>query len=115
MPTCEHCGNLKVQVNDAFICLSCSGKKSPKPNPNYTPPKDPGEDWFNKGQNSVPEVPKSAPIQTIAKPAQSLIACVKQAVAIMESAPMPKDIKEFKAVTKAIKYLNALLEDKSNA
>lgn len=112
-----------VGLEDATepTCVRCVADATPKLGRIQTA-QDPGESYFNKGvpplpKGTVPDVThgdKVTTAQYIPQPGfGKLEDVVGVAVANLKSLPMPEDIKQFKAVQKAIKTLESLVE-KSN-
>lgn len=107
----------KISGPDGNVCLLCEGKK---PGIGNTAPNaiDPGENkmramlaaagvTLGPPKEVAPAVPKmiqTEPVVIVLQFSQ----CVEKALKIMESVPMPKDIKQFKAVNKIISDLKKL-------
>lgn len=107
----------------ARVCLTCVGKKQGEGNVNDAPV--PTEEELNrvlaKAGVKIPFVRPEPQAQTITKivaPPQSTVVNVQpgqpfgiligEALKIMRALPMPKDVKQFKAVNKIIASLEAL-------
>jgi hypothetical protein len=113
--TCEHCGSEKLQVEGEVKCIVCQSKDAPTSGLMVTK-EDPGEEELNKllakckvhvppgGKPPIP--PTAPPIKPVAQ--ESPDSGIAQAIAILKAVPMPKDIKQFKAINKAIKTLENL-------
>ena len=125
--TCTRCGQMKVQTEGgAAQCLSCS--------PNIDNPsmvvtiEDPGDDEINKvlekagvrhlaGSKPPTPIKPEAIRPSIAPKVETQKAYVPQvihgstvesALNILRGLPMPKDLKQFKQINKAIKILESL-------
>jgi hypothetical protein len=109
-------------TNLAPTCIKCKAAAEPKLGRLQTA-EDPGEAFFNKGIPAMPKTTmldeshgdKAAGIKQYVPPVElnRLEDVVGVAVAQLKRLPMPEDIKQFKAVQKAIKTLESLVE-KSN-
>jgi len=114
MPTCEKCGSQKIQQNNEFVCIFCHGKKQVVPKRPPVMVEDPGEKELALMSGKA--------MQSQTKPyvkgtAQMVVtgSSVHDALAIMKSLPMPKDIKEFKKIQKIVKLMEALTGDDNGA
>lgn len=120
---CTNHGEPVAKINgpDGNICLLCEGKKQGEGNtdPNAV---DPGEEkmrmmlaaagvpvGIRKEAGTTVTGQKTVIVpQAIVQPSMSFEKCIEQARKIMESVPMPKDVKQFKAVNKIIADLKKL-------
>lgn len=109
-----------VGLEDATepTCVKCVAAATPKLGRTQTV-EDPGEDYF-KGKGSDAKITVLDPThggivkQHVSQPELNRLEdVVGIAVAQLKRLPMPEDIKQFKAVQKAIKTLESLVE-KSN-
>src|SRR6185295_13263756 len=110
-----------VGTDDATepTCVRCVADATPKLGRTQSV-EDPGEGFFIKGTPSnakvtiLKDVSTSATNNTISiAPAGSIIgleSCVEQSLCILRRVPMPRDIKQFKSLQKAIKILENLVE-----
>lgn len=122
---CQKCNRDKVQVEGGDTkCVFCDYDLTVPSGPVVNIP-DPGEDEINKILAAtgvrVDLTKKAAPVEKVAKAAAPIAATIgapaggtyeqkiQQAVQILQSLPMPKDIKHFKTVAGVIKKLEALL------
>lgn len=98
-------------------CIRCDADARPKEGRTVIA-EDPGDGFFNgRGTNAKitvvdPDaaIPVHSPAKDILAPANKLEDVVAAAVAQLKRLPMPEDIKQFKAVQKAIKTLESLTE-----
>lgn len=109
---CSICGQPKLAVEGTNQCLQCDiGPSAPVgPVSKYC---DPGEDKLREvlaGRGVVVKKVDALPAAPVKFDALSLTDCIMQALSILGSAPMPKDIKQFKSIQKAIKTLEGLVE-----
>lgn len=112
---CSKCGQPKLAVEGTNQCLQCDiGPSAPVgPVSKYC---DPGEDKLREVLAGRGVVVKKTDVLHIPEitPGKfeplSLKDCITQALSILGSAPMPKDIKQFKSIQKAIKTLEGLVE-----
>lgn len=90
-------------------CVRCVADATPKLGRLQTV-KDPGEHFFNK--NAPVIVTESGNITKIQPPTTDLTveSIVSTAIQDLNRLPMPKDIKQFKAIQKVIKTLESLVE-----
>jgi hypothetical protein len=119
---CQKCGQSKIQVEGNVKCLLCDSE--PGNSGLVVKVEDPGHDAMDKllskaGVLNVGGGKPPAPIkphleakaevtkQYIPTPAVSTTG-VFDALAILRALPMPKDIKQFKQINKAIKILEDL-------
>lgn len=113
MERCTKCGSQKILKNDVLECIFCAGKKQGVAKPGYKPPVDPGEASMKKLLNGV-KVP--APQQTTSIGTEQFTfpprehGSVNDALRIMETLPMPSDMKQFKQIIKIIGQLEKLIE-----
>lgn len=107
-----------VGLEDATeaTCVKCVADATPKLGRTQIV-EDPGEEYFQgKGTNAkimnVPanSIPQKSTIMVVGQQA-SFSEGVENALKILGSLPMPKDLKQFKAVQKAVKILEALKEN----
>lgn len=108
-----------TQESTEPTCIKCDAEARPKMGRTQIV-EDPGEGYFQgKGGNAnitllenVPTVSSDRAIQIPRNLGRvlTLEEVVAKAVEDLNSLPMPKDIKQFKAVQKAIKTLQALVE-----
>ncbi len=108
-----------VGLQDATepTCVRCVADATPKLGRNQNV-EDPGEDFFKTGKSDAkittlditPGVKIAGPVAPVIK-ATSLEAHITNAVSWLTSAPMPKDIKQFKSLQKSITILQSLLEN----
>lgn len=129
---CQRCGQPKLQVEGAIKCIMCEGPQQPSSGLVVTVA-DPGHDAMRRvlaEQNvfvpkaddsakplvSKPQVTSKAPS---VQPERTIIAqnvtfesVIKQAIDLLQNLPMPKDIKQFKSVNRAVKTLESILEVK---
>lgn len=90
------------------ICVKCQAENRPKSGLVVTTG-DPGEDFF-KGGPAGPQKEPTVVRTAVAVNSLTLEDVVVKAINDLNSLPMPKDIKQFKAVQKAIKTLESLVE-----
>ena len=103
-----------LDTNVEPTCVKCVADATPKLGRLQTA-HDPGEKFFNKNAavSAQPIVEKAVVYGRNDLPQLTLETVVEIAVQNLNQLPMPKDIKQFKAVQKAIKTLESLVE-KSN-
>jgi len=97
---CPQCREMRIAVSGVPTCLNCV--KPPRPKHLVKPPNataDPSDKEFRSVVGATVKVAK--PIGRT----------VQEALDIMESLPMPKDIKDFKKIQKVIKQLKDLIGD----
>jgi len=109
-----------VGLEDATepTCVRCVADATPKLGRTQNV-EDPGEEFFKHGGKSdakitVVEAEHGAKIAGPTAPVvkgNSLEAHISNAVSWLQSAPMPKDIKQFKSLQKSITILQSLLEN----
>ena len=119
MKTCGKCGQEKISVNEEQKCLRCDSE--PGTSTLMVTADDPGEDKINemlmKAGVAVPKLSKTPERVQLKQPVQPVVLqqgmpfdmCVKEALKLMQKVPMPKDVKQFKAVAKIIAALEALI------
>jgi hypothetical protein len=109
-----------VGLEDATepTCVRCVADATPKLGRDQKV-EDPGEGFFHgKGSSANITVTESAhgavagPVAPIVK-ATSLEAHINHAISWLTTAPMPKDLKQFKSLQKSIAILQGLLENKN--
>jgi hypothetical protein len=127
---CPKCGQDKIQVEGVPTCIMCASENNPGSGL-VVQIEDPGAEALEAllhktGVQSIaggvpptpvkPVLPAQVSVKSDAKvattPFQQGITfdtCVKQAISVLKSASMPKDLKSFKAVNKAIKTLESIL------
>lgn len=108
-----------VGLEDATepTCVRCVADATPKLGRTQNV-EDPGEEFFKHGKSDAKittvEVTHGAeiagPIAPVVK-ATSLESHITHAISWLQSAPMPKDIKQFKSLQKSITILQSLLEN----
>ena len=120
--TCPICGQDKVQVEGDVKCLMCIGKASGNASGLVVSQEDPGEEALNKllAKTGIAKIEGGKPPEAIkpnlavnkpviSAPVHPLSgASIFDALAILRALPMPKDIKQFKQINKAIKILEEL-------
>lgn len=85
-------------------CVKCVADQTPKTGVPQTY-KDPGADYFGAGPDKAPTKQFSS---VEVKPVFSFNQSLLQAIAILQSLPMPKDLKQFKLINKVIVQLESL-------
>jgi hypothetical protein len=129
---CEKCGQSKIQVEGNVKCVFCPDPDS-KGSGLVVTTQDPGDEALNKillksgiaapkpedisklepvKPKVISKVQNVAPQSTNVTQNVTLESGVQRAIEILQSLTMPKDIKQFKAVNKAVKALEAILEVK---
>lgn len=108
-----------VGLEDATepTCVRCVADATPKLGRTQNV-EDPGEEFFKHGKSdakiTVVDTEHGAkiagPVAAVVK-GNSLEAHITHAVSWLQSAPMPKDIKQFKSLQKSITILQSLLEN----
>lgn len=112
-----------VGLEDATepTCVRCVADATPKMGRTQTV-EDPGDGYFTKGEktdakitvvstsNKTSAVKLETP-KVILSERAPLADYVHQAIAILSQAPMPKDIKQFKSLQKALTILESLVEN----
>lgn len=123
MQVCSKCGKEKIGVGSEQQCLRCD--VAPGTSTLVVTAADPGEEKIAQMLSAagvvIPKpvnvqgkglaVPKEKPqaIQPVViQPGMSFEACVQEALKIMEHVPMPKDVKQFKAVAKIVLEMKKL-------
>lgn len=105
----------KLFVNDVPTCVKCKAAGTPKLGVTQQV-EDPGDAFF-AGQPSTAKIITSptAPAGAVAPVVKgnSLEAHINHAISWLTSAPMPKDIKQFKSLQKSITILQGLLENQN--
>lgn len=110
--SCKVCGEFLIQVNGVFQCILCASKRSVSGGL-IAKGIDPGEEAMERLANGhdVPRIPGNvavAPVKPVVAVKPIVSGDLNQALAILKALPMPKDIKQFKAINKAIKILEDL-------
>lgn len=128
---CGKCGQAKVHVEGNPTCLLCDSDNRNKSGLVVTV-EDPGEEAMRHllaehnvfmpkaGEGSVPPVPAKviSPVQKVVPQSTPVTQNVtfeheiKRAIDLLQKLPMPKDIKQFKAINRAVKTLESILEVK---
>lgn len=108
-----------ISRNGAPFCLRCAAEaaKAAATPAGVVDVEDPGHAAMDKvnlipareNQTQVAAVVRPQPTFSLAQPTTSDVDAIAKAISILRSAPMPKDMKQFKAISKAI----ALLEKAS--
>lgn len=124
--TCQKCGQSKIQVEGNVKCLLCDVEAGNSGL--VVKVEDPGHDMMDKllAKAGVTNIPGGKPpeaIRSISRvetakvvevprvEAKAIVVSgsgIDQALQILRALPMPKDIKQFKAINKAIKILEDL-------
>lgn len=106
----------KMFVNDEVRCIKCHAAGEKKIGRVQTV-EDPGEAFFNKdAKATTPTFTHGAnsdlngPVVPVVK-GNSLESHISHAISWLTSAPMPKDLKQFKSLQKSITILQSLLEN----
>lgn len=128
--TCQRCGQMKVQIEGGEAqCLLCGSGNVDNP-ALVVDIEDPGEEAMNAvlAKTGVKLMPGTKPVapekpiieanRVINAPKreakvvvqQTIGTTVEDALTILRSLPMPKDLKQFKQINKAIKILETLGE-----
>jgi hypothetical protein len=120
--TCARCGNNMIQVEGNIQCVFCPSSTGGSGLVVKT--EDPGHEVLDKlltkvGVASIPGGKPPLPVKPEAK--QNVIASqievknpsiqigsIENALDILRNLPMPKDLKQFKQISKAIKILESL-------
>ena len=123
---CSKCGQSKIQVEGNVKCVLCDTEKSAGSGLTVKT-QDPGAELIDKllakaGVVSIPGGKPPEPIKPNFEAKQVVTAPrteaqfdvhfeqpIAEAVRLLKNAPMPKDIKQFKAINKAIKTLESIL------
>jgi hypothetical protein len=129
MPKCPICGLEKIQAGDGLQCLKCDVKVTPSGLVNTA--KDPGDEELSKMlaasgimvprpkpkevQEKGSTVPPIAPPTVVLAASAPFEEYIGQALKIMKSLPMPKNVKQFKAISKIIVSMENLVRENDNA
>jgi hypothetical protein len=118
---CPKCRQYKISVNGESRCINCDSNNNTGSGL-VVDIEDPGEEGIKKvlansgvavGQGGKPPTPapREANKQVIAPKVETkATGSVEMALEILRSLPMPKDLKQFKQINKAIKILESLGE-----
>jgi len=120
---CKKCGQDKIDVNGEIRCLVCEAEYN-KPSGLVVKIDDPGEEKMNRvlaaagvatpkveGKATVPPKP---PVSVAVQPEPAdFNGKIQAALNIMQSLPMPKDIKQFKNINKVISSLEKILGEQN--
>lgn len=121
MQVCGKCGKPKIGVGSEQQCLKCdvpAGTSTLR-----VTAEDPGEEKINqmlmaagvavpKGAKiAQPATPQAKAQPVVIQPGMPFEDCVREALKIMQHVPMPKDVKQFKAVAKIVAAMEALIGD----
>lgn len=112
---CTKCGDLLLQVSGEsgshqMSCINCAGKV-PVEKPGVQA-EDPGEAYFSGGKEQTRTAVSTLPAKINVKCNDSSI---DSAIACMRGLPMPKDVKQFKKVTKIVTLMEELKAEMENA
>lgn len=114
---CAKCGRAKIDVHGEIRCILCEAENNP-PSGLVVTVNDPGEARMAQvlaaSGIAIPKVAKKDEVAKIAVPQTipstgSLESRVELAIGILKSLPMPKDLKQFKAINKAIQSVEKIV------
>jgi hypothetical protein len=114
---CAKCGKAKIDVHGEIRCIFCEAEKN-VPSGLVVKIDDPGEAKMAQvlaaSGIAIPKAPKLGVTRNDVMPQNlqnnfSLEARVEQALGILKSLPMPKDLKQFKAINKAIQSVEKIV------
>jgi uncharacterized Zn finger protein (UPF0148 family) len=121
LAACPKCGVSKVDVHGEIRCLRCEAEYNP-PSGLEVKIQDPGEDQISRvlaaaGVAMARPIKKAEGTTEVVKEIKKVEVTdtmtfeekVTRAVNILKNLPMPKDIKQFKAINKAIASVEKIL------
>jgi len=112
---CTKCGKDKIDVHGEIRCIHCEAEHNP-PSGLVVKIDDPGEERMRQilaaSGVAIPKAVKQDQKMTV--PSQttgtgSLESRIELSLEILKNLPMPKDMKQFKAINKAIKAVEKIL------
>jgi uncharacterized Zn finger protein (UPF0148 family) len=114
--SCKKCGKDKIDVDGEIRCLSCEATPNP-PSGLVVKVDDPGEERMRQVLASsgvaIPKAVRSErvveTIREVSKLPLTIEEQVNKVIQILNTLPMPKDIKQFKAINKAVKAVEKIL------
>lgn len=112
---CTKCGMEKIAVNEAIKCIRCDMPAKPLSGL-VVNTEDPGEDKISHvlaaSGVGIPKIPKKEQ-KEVAVVKRSFEEEVKHIADQLRSLPIPRDIKQFKAVNRAIKSVEKILGEQN--
>jgi len=117
MQSCPKCGSQMILENEVPKCIFCFGKQSVvKSKHQAKDAKDPGEAGLAMVSGKAMQVPNH-PTPYIKGTAKVVAVqrSIYDALDIMRSMPMPKDIKEFRKIQKIIKLMEDITGENNDA